>query len=179
MTTHQSAHHNPETQGLSYNLQKIFGNYNKFNTDEKLALLYFIYERMGESITPAAPAAAEPNLAPVLLGDFYSLTGEQQLAVMREIVNNQDTEYSRAYGALTANNQLLVWYAWAQGMGESVIDMPDNYEATQAIDNALTQIEGLDFQQQISLLREIANQMGYSNVHKAPSQAETGKTASL
>lgn len=170
---------NVTTQTFSDETQNIMQSYQNLDGDAKLALLYFIYRKMGDSITPAAPTAAEPNLAPMLLGDFYNLSGDAQLAAMREIVNGSDTEYSRAYGALTANNQLLVWYGWAQGMGRSVIDMPSGYQVTGQIDQALKQIETLEFEQQISLLREIAGSMGYSNVQPIPTQAETGKTASL
>lgn len=164
---------------LTGQTQDVFTAYNKLGTDDKLALLYFIYEAMGEEITPAAPTAADPNLAPVLLGDFYSLSKDDQLAIMRQIVNCDDTEYSRAYGALAPNNQLLVWYAWAQGMGGTVVDMPSDYQTPQAVNNLLNQIEKLEFQQQISVLRAIANQMGHTNVQPIPTQAETGKTSSL
>lgn len=168
-----------KSQLLSENTQRIFDNYTKLSTDDKLALLYFIYEAMGDEVTPAAPAVAEPNLAPKLLGDFYNLSDDQQLAVMREIVNCEDTEYSRAYGALTANNQLLVWFAWAQAMGDTVVDIPDDYQSTDAVENVIDQIENLEFQEQFSVLREIATRMGHSGVYSIPSQAETGKTSSL
>jgi hypothetical protein len=57
--------------------------------------------------------------------------------------------------------------------------MPADYQASQAINDVLSHLEGLDFQEQISMLREIAGTMGYSDVKAIPSQAETGKTASL
>jgi hypothetical protein len=118
-------------------------------------------------------------MAPRLLGEFYEMSDDDQLAVMRAIVNREDTELSRAYGALTENNQLVVWYAWAVAMGDTVVDLPEGYQATQAINDVLSQIEGLDFEGQISLLREVAGNMGYSDVKPIPTQAETGKTASL
>lgn len=164
---------------LTQQTRTIFESYGKLSGDEKLALLYYLYEAMGESITPAAPTAADPNLAPVLLGDFYNLSHENQLAVMRQIANGEDSEYSRAYGALTPNNQLMVWFAWAQSMGESVVDLPGDYQPAQGVTGLLDQLKGLDFQEQISVLREIAASMGHSNVQPIPSQAETGKTASL
>ncbi len=168
-----------QSQALSDKTQKVVQAFEGLGTDEKLALLYFIYEKMGESITPAAPAATEPELAPLLMGDFYQLSHEDQLAVMRQIVNCEDSEYSRAYGALKENNQLMVWFAWAQGMGDTVVDMPQGYKATQSINEALSQIEGLDFEGQISVLRTVASNMGYTDIQPIPSQAETGKTASL
>ena len=168
-----------QSQALSSEAQKEVQAFEALDTDGKLALLYFIYEKMGDSITPAAPTAADPELAPKLLGDYYKLSDEQQLAIMREIVNQEDTEYSRDYGALKENNQLLVWYAWAQGMGDTIVDMPEQYKVTQAINDALAQIEALDFEGQISALRTIASRMGHTDVKPIATQAETGKTASL
>ncbi len=160
--------------------QKAIESYDKLDVDGKLAFLYYIYKKMGDSITPAAPASAEPELAPILLGsDFYNLSHDDQLNVMREVVNGADTNYSRAYGALKENNQLLVWYAWAQAMGESVVGMPEGYSPSEAITGALGQVEGIDFDQQISLLREIAGTMGYTDVQEIETQAQTGKTSSL
>lgn len=166
-------------QALSDETQKVVQAFEGLDTDAKLALLYFVYKKMGDSITPAAPAATEPELAPILLGDYYELSDDEQLAIQRQIVNREDTEYSRDYGALKENNQLMVWYAWAQGMGDTVVDMPEGYQATQAINNVLSQIEGLDFDDQISVLRTVASNMGYSDVKPIETQAQTGKTTSL
>lgn len=166
-------------QALSNETQKVVQAFESLDTDTKLALFYFVYKKMGDSITPAAPAATEPELAPRLLGDYYELSDDQQLAIMREIVDRADTDYSRAYGALKENNQLMVWFAWAQGMGDTVVGMPEGYEATAAINNVLSQIEGLDFEAQISMLRTIASYMGYSDIKPIETQAQTGKTASL
>ncbi|BAY34891.1 hypothetical protein NIES2107_68010 [Nostoc carneum NIES-2107] len=166
-------------QALTKETQKVVEAFNKLDTDAKLAWFYFVYEKMGDSITPAAPAAAEPNLAPILLGDYLDLSDEEQLAIMRQIVNCEDSDYSRAYGALKENNQLLVWYAWAVAMGDKVVDLPDNYETTDPMDNLLSQIEGLEFEQQMSVMRTIVGNMGYSDVQPVETQAQTGKTPSL
>ncbi len=163
---------------LSEDVKQTVQVFDDLGTDEKLAFLYFVYEKMGDSVTPAAPAAAEPNLAPKLLGNsFYGLSDDEQLQVMRDIVDNRDTELSRAYGALTENNQLLVWYAWAQGMGDTVVDLPADYKASEETNRLLPQLEKLDFESQISFLRQVAGEMGYSEVGQTPTQ--TQKTPSL
>jgi hypothetical protein len=64
-------------------------------------------------------------------------------------------------------------------MGDTVVDIPNDYQPAQAINNVLSRIEGLDFEGQISLLREVVGNMGYSDVKPIPTQAETGKTPSL
>lgn len=167
---------------LSEKEQQIVHDFNGLNTDDQLAVFYYIYELMGESITPAAPTAADPELAPTLLDDFYQLSHEDQLNVMREIVEKKDTQYSRYYGALTENNRLVVWYAWAKSMGDTVVDMPNDYKSDaskETIGSILKRIENLEFQQQISVLRAIAADMGYSDVRPVSGQAETGQTDSL
>lgn len=136
-------------------------------------------KKMGDSITPAAPTAAKPELAPILLEDYLDLSSEKQLEIMRDIVERKPTDYSRAYGALKENNQLFIWYAWAEAMGDTVVDMPDNYRATEKINDLLSQLEELAFEGQISVLKTIAGQMGYSDVKPIETQAETGKTPSL
>ncbi|MGL5927127.1 orange carotenoid protein N-terminal domain-containing protein [Chroococcidiopsis sp.] len=171
---------NPDrSQALSAETQNLIKAFNALDTDAKLAWFYLVYKKMGDSITPAAPTAAEPELAPRLLGDYYELSDDEQLAIMRQIVNREDTEYSRAYGALKENNQLMVWYAWAQGMGDTVVGMPSNYQASEPINNLLSQIEGLDFEDQISIFRTISSNMGYTDVKPIETQAQTGKTSSL
>ncbi|MEH1874757.1 orange carotenoid protein N-terminal domain-containing protein [Nostoc sp.] len=167
------------SQAQSNESQKLVDGFNNLDTDAKLAWFYLVYKKMGDSITPAAPAAAEPELAPLLLGDYFELSDEQQLDIMRDIVNRKDTEYSRAYGAIKENNQLLVWYAWAVAMGDKVVDLPASYQPTKAINDLVSQIEGLDFDEQISVFRTIAGEVGYTDVKPIETQAETGKTSSL
>jgi hypothetical protein len=176
----QSASQNvSSTAYLPEQTQTLLDAFSQLGADAKLALLYLVYQKMGDSVTPAAPAATDPELSPLLMENFYGLPHEKQLDIMRDIVNGADTEYAHAYGALKENNQLMVWFAWAQAMGQSVVGLPAGYQAEQAVTKALGQIEGLAFEEQISLLREIASGMGYSNVKPIPTQAETGKTASL
>ncbi|WP_392532184.1 orange carotenoid protein N-terminal domain-containing protein [Nostoc sp. C117] len=167
------------SQARSNETQKVVDGFNALNTDDKLAWFYFVYEKMGDSITPAAPAAAEPELAPLLLGDYFELSDEQQLDIMRDIVNRKDTEYSRAYGAIKENNQLLVWYAWAVAMGNTVVGLPATYQPAKAINDLLSEIEKLEFDEQISVFRTIAGELGYTDVKPIATQAETGKTTSL
>lgn len=159
--------------------KEVFKAYGDLSTDDKLALLYYVYEKMGGSVTPAAPEAADPKLAAPLITELYDQSSEDQLNTMRQIVDRADTPASRTYGGLTPNNQLLVWYAWAEEMGQRVVDIPGDYVPAEAVSQLLQRIEGVEFQEQISLLRQAAGEMGYSEVKPTPTQAETGVTPSL
>jgi len=55
------------------------------------------------------------------------------------------------------NNQLLVWYAWAHKAGDTVAGMPEG--AKRAINNLLSQLEGLILVPQMSMFRSFASNM--------------------
>ncbi|WOD39021.1 orange carotenoid protein N-terminal domain-containing protein [Nodosilinea sp. E11] len=157
----------------------LFKRYDALGVDDKLALLYYVYEAMGSSITPAAPEAADPELAEPLIKALYDMSEADQLEAMRAVVRGDQSDISQRYGGLSANNQLLVWYGWAEAMGDRIVDMPSDYEAKGPLSEILSDLKGMEFQSQISLLREAATQMGFSNVTAPPPLAETGVTDSL
>lgn len=157
----------------------LFQRYDSLGVDDKLALLYYVYEAMGSSITPAAPGAADPELAESLVTALFDLSEEDQLEAMRSVVRGDQSDISQRYGGLSANNQLLVWYGWAEAMGDRIVGMPSDYKAEGPVKAIMSDIKGMEFQSQISLLREAATQMGFSNVTAPPSVAETGTTDSL
>ncbi len=166
-------------QALTNETQAVVNKFDKLDTDSKLAWFYLVYKRMGDSITRAAPLAAEPELAPMLVQDYLEFSDDQQLKIMREVVEGADTDYSRTYGALKDNNQLLIWYIWAEAMGDTVVGMPSDYQASDSINDLLSQIEKLEFEGQMSVFRTIVNQMGHTNVKPIETQAVTGKTSSF
>ncbi|MBD2234527.1 orange carotenoid protein N-terminal domain-containing protein [Phormidium tenue] len=173
------ASNNQTTQITEDSTNDLFQRYDALSVDDKLALLYYIYEAMGGSITPAAPEAADPELAEPLIKELYDLSKDEQLEAMRSVARGEHSDISERYGALSANNQLLVWYGWAEAMGKQIVDMPSDYEAEGDVSKILSDIKGMEFQSQISLLREAATQMGFTSVTAPPPLAETGITNSL
>ncbi len=131
------------------------------NTDDQLALLWFVYTKLGKSITPAAPGASGSEIAQGLFNQVKELPHEQQLQVMREIVEKANTQLSRQYGALSPETKLAFWYFLAQGMESgTIIPMPPDYQFPEAGNVLLGQIENMDFQQQIDFLRGAVLVMG-------------------
>ena len=157
----------------------LFQRYDQLSVDDKLALLYYVYEAMGGSITPAAPGAADPELATPLVSELYDMSEEEQLEAMRSVVKKDQSDISKRYGALSANNQLLVWYGWAEAMGDRIVGMPSDYSPEGPVKAILSDLKGMEFESQISLLREAATRMGFSSVTAPPPLAETGVTDSL
>lgn len=145
------------------NTEQTLALFRKLAVDQQLALLWFIYTKMGQSITPAAPGAAEPAIAEGLFNQIKELSQEEQLQVQRDMLQKTSTEITREYGSLSDNTKLLLWYRLAQGMDEgSIIPMPENYQMSDEERDLLAAVETLDFQQQITFLRNVVAPTGSS-----------------
>ncbi|MEH2123801.1 orange carotenoid protein N-terminal domain-containing protein [Nostoc sp.] len=133
------------------------------NVDQQLALFWFIYKEMGGSITPAAPGAStvSPEIAEGLFNQVKELSHEQQLQVQRDLINKADTQISREYGSLGDTTKLLFWYRLSQGMEDgTIIPVPDDYQLPSEAKTLFGKIQGLEFEQQMTLFRDYVSPMG-------------------
>jgi hypothetical protein len=148
---------NPLINGVATVTQQI----KTLSVDDQLGLLWVIYTEIGRSITPAAPGAARLQFAEGLLNQVKAMTPEQQLTFMRNLVNQVSTPQTRAYGVLTNNTKLAFWYQLAELMEKGeVIPVPVGYTLSQSANLALMALQKLDFNQQITVLRNAVVDMG-------------------
>lgn len=143
------------------NVSRTLSSYGNLSTDEKLAFLWYVYTKMGTSVTPAAPGAASDEIVEGLFDQVKELSHEEQLDVQRKIIESQDSLISREYGAFSENSKLYFWYRLAQGMeAGTIVPMPENYEPSGAVTELLSQVESMEFEQQITLLRNAVVEAG-------------------
>ena len=134
----------------------------RLSVDDQLGLLWVLYENMGGLVTPAAPGATERiKLAGGLIYEVASLSHEEQLQLMRDLVGKINNPLTRAYGLLTSNNKLAFWYQLEEWMhsGE-VIPVPAGYQLSVPAKAVFNKIVALGFGQQIAILRLAVGQMG-------------------
>jgi hypothetical protein len=146
---------------LKNDVTPALNEFKGFSTDTQLALLWFLYTKMGGSITPAAPGAAQLPIAEGLYNQIKELSHDDQLQIQRDFLEQSNNQIAREYGALSDNTKLLLWYRLAQGMetGE-IIPMPKDYQLDEKANTLLAAIETLDFEQQITFLRKIVSPTG-------------------
>lgn len=148
-------------KGLIDEVNSTVNVFKNLSVDDRLAVLWFAYTEMGRSITPAAPGAARLQLAEGLLNQIKQMPAEDQLQVMRDLAAKNDNQISRAYGILSANTKLAFWYELSELMVKGVvIPMPFNYQLSRDGVQVLEAIKGLDFGQQITVLRKVVTDMG-------------------
>ncbi|MCL1469974.1 orange carotenoid protein N-terminal domain-containing protein [Argonema antarcticum] len=131
------------------------------SVDDQLGLLWFVYTKLGKSITPAAPGASGSEIAQGLFNQVKPLPHQEQLQVQRDIASRANTQISREYGSLSPETKLAFWYYLAQGMENgTIIPVPSDYQLPQAGKDLLAKIEGMSFQEQIDFLRGAVLEMG-------------------
>lgn len=146
---------------LRMDSNKSVERFKSLKIDDQLALLWFVYTQMGDRITPAAPGTAGTDIAEGLYNQVKGMSHQEQLDVQRNLLKGNNTQVSREYGSLSDNTKLLFWYRLAQGMEtEEIIPMPDDYELPEAGSELLAALESMEFEQQITFLRNSVTDSG-------------------
>jgi len=133
------------------------------DVDQQLALFWFVYTEMGDSVTPAAPGAStvSSEVAESLFEQVKEMSRDEQLQIQRDLIARKNNLIAREYGALSDTTKLLFWYLLAQGMSSgTIVPMPENYQLSDSAQQVFTQIKQLEFNQQITLFRDIVGPMG-------------------
>jgi hypothetical protein len=147
--------------GVATPVSSVITAFSRLATDDQLGLLWVLYENMGRSITPAAPGAARLQFAEGLLAQVRDMPPADQLQFMRDLIERKNTPATRAYGVLTNNTKLAFWYQLAEDMRVgTVIQVPGYYKLSDSASAVFGQITKLDFNQQITVLRQVAISMG-------------------
>ncbi|NEQ98619.1 MAG: Orange carotenoid protein [Cyanothece sp. SIO2G6] len=143
-------------------VEQALAAFNRLTVNDRLGVLWEVYTRMGNGVTPAATGAARLQFAQGLLDQVKQLSHEEQLRFMGDLVNSYSTPMTRAYGILTNNTKLAFWYQLAEMMqsGE-VIPVPLGYKLSASARQVFSSIVTLEFGQQIAVLRRIVIPMGY------------------
>lgn len=141
---------------------EVLGAFQNLNVDDRLGVLWKLYEGMGSLIVPAAPdASIRIELSGNTIYEVTALPPGEQLEMMRDLLRGADTPFVRAYGNLSNNNKLAFWYRLARWMrsGE-VVPVPAGHQLSPMATNVYGHIVALGFIKQISLFRLIVGNVG-------------------
>jgi hypothetical protein len=134
----------------------------QLSAEDQLALIWFAYLEMGQSITVAATGAANMQFAENTLEQLKKMTPLEQSQAMCDLANRADTEISRAYATWTPNIKLGFWYRLGEWMEQGfVAPIPEGYKLSANASAVLQSIRNLEAGQQITVLRNSVVDMGF------------------
>ena len=138
--------------------------FTQLSAEDQLALIWFAYLEMGNSITIAAPGAASMQFAEPTLDQIRKMSFQEQTQVMCDLANREDTPVSRTYAAWSPNIKLGFWYRLGEWMEEgSVAPIPEGYRLSANASAVLQSIRDLESGQQITVLRNAVVDMGFDS----------------
>jgi hypothetical protein len=141
-------------------VKEPLNQFEKFDADTQLALLWYGYLDIKEQLTPN-PDHNTDAISRSAFDRVAALSKEDQLQAQRDIANRADTDISRQYAAMSPPAKLEFWLLLAQGMesGE-IITVPDDYTLPEHTSEFTHQIKALDFEQRINFVRNAVTPMG-------------------
>lgn len=136
--------------------------FKQLSAEDQLALIWFAYLEMGQTLTIAAPGAANMQFAEATLNQIRQMSALEQSQAMCDLANRADTPVCRAYASWSANIKLGFWYQLGQWMEEGLVaPIPEGYKLSANANAVLQSIRTLDPGQQITVLRNAVVDMGY------------------
>ncbi|NMG06170.1 orange carotenoid protein N-terminal domain-containing protein [Brasilonema sp. UFV-L1] len=140
------------TQSPPAQYAELFRN---LSIDNQLALLWYLYIKMGGSTRPGDPEGTAPDTSEGLFNKVKGKSHEEQLQIMRDLLTPSSTDIRREYDSLSNNTKLAFWYRLAQGMENStIVQVPSDYQLSAQAKELLSMLEPIDFELQYAFLRD-------------------------
>jgi hypothetical protein len=127
--------------------------FKNFDTDTKLALLWFGYLDIKDSLNPAPPNSVEVA-GNTLYNRIRTLSHQEQLQAQRDMIESADNEIGHLYRSLDSSARMESWLLLARGMEEgTIIGMPSDYQLPEQTQEFVRAISGLEFEERINFTR--------------------------
>jgi len=140
----------------------ITARFRLLSAEDQLALIWYAYLEMGNSITVAAPGAARMQFAEPVLNQIKAMDFAQQSQVMCDLANHSDTEICRTYAVWSVNIKLGFWYQLGEWMAAGLVaPIPEGYKLSPNAAAVLNSVKEVEQGQQITLLRNFVVDMGF------------------
>ena len=136
--------------------------FNQLSAEDQLALIWFAYLEMGQSITSAALGSANMQFAQRTLDEIRDMSFQAQSQTMCDLANRTDTPICRTYASWSPNIKLGFWYQLGKWMADgAVAPIPEGYKLSANASAVLQDIRNLESGQQITVLRNSVVDMGF------------------
>ena len=140
----------------------ITARFRLLSAEDQLALIWYAYLEMGNTITVAAPGAARMQFAEPVLNQIKAMDFAQQSQVMCDLANRSDTPICRTYALWSVNIKLGFWSQLGEWMAAGLVaPIPEGYQLSSNAASVLSSVKGVEQGQQITLLRNFVVDMGF------------------
>ena len=124
-------------------------------TDDKLAVLWQVYDGLGESVIENPDDNKESDSSSDLYGQLGEKSKDDQLQFMRDVISGNNNDQTSAYSKLSDTTKVALWYRLGQGMSEgNVVQVPGDYKLSDEAQDVATDIGAINFDQKYIIMRD-------------------------
>lgn len=121
----------------------------------KIAILWQIYDTLGQAFAAIAPVALFSQAVQQLLNQIQQVDRTDRAAVLREILAGADTRFTQAYQTLNINMRLAFWHRLFNLMPVSrlpITTCQDGHGTAQAL---LARLDAMGLNERLHFLRRV------------------------
>jgi len=151
----------PETLAADV-VPATIARFNQLGAEDKLALIWFAYLEMGETLSIATPEPVNMQFVSSTLSQMKLMSFSEQTELMRDLASRTDRPICRIYATWSVNIKLGFWYQLGKWMEEGIVTpIPQGYQLSANASAVLQAIRVVAPGQQITILRNAVVDMGF------------------
>lgn len=145
-----------KTEGYEGKLSDIEEKFQALGGDDKLAVLWYLYDALGETTIENPDDNKESDNSSDLYKQLADKSKDDQLQFMRDVLSGESNDATSAYKNLSNTTKVALWYRLGQGMAEgSVIPVPDDYSLPSEAQGVVSSLSAIDFEQKYNFMRNV------------------------
>lgn len=139
---------------VRFQFEQAVQSFESVDVDCKIAVLWQIYDTLGQAFAAIAPVALFSQAVQQLLSQIQQVDRDDQSAILRDILAGADTRFTQAYQALNTNMKLAFWHRLFSLMPASrqpLTACRDGSATTQAL---IARIDTMGLNERLHFLRQ-------------------------
>ena len=125
------------------------------DADDKLAVLWQVYDGLGESVIEDPDDNQESDSSSDLYGQLAGKSKDDQLQFMHDVISGNNNDQTGAYSKLSNTTKVALWYRLGKGMSEGdVVQVPGDYKLSDKAQDVATDICAINFDQKYIIMRD-------------------------
>lgn len=145
-----------KTEGYEGKLSDIQNKFQALGGDDKLAVLWYLYDGLGETTIENPDDNKESDNSSDLFNQLKDKSQDDQLQFMRDVLSGESNDSTKAYQDLSNTTKIALWYRLGQGMAQgSVTQVPGDYSLPSDAKEVVDSLNAIDFEQKYNFMRNV------------------------
>ncbi|WP_017300468.1 orange carotenoid protein N-terminal domain-containing protein [Nodosilinea nodulosa] len=125
------------------------------DVDCKIAVLWQIYDTLGQAFAAIAPVALFSQAVQQLLSQIQQVDRTDQAAILRDILVGADTRFTQVYQDLNINMKLAFWHRLFHLMPASRLSLSTCQNGPAATQALLARLDSMGLNERLHFLRRV------------------------